>query len=374
MQKLKKEKITISGLIENSISLVAIASWEYNQEMLDYYIRYASSDIETHGEYSELFSDFDQLSKILLASSLSPKERFDVINFFMYRNMPKEKGEKIIIFDPEDILNHPLFVNRQEEIQRILESREFNKIMYSPIDELSLYEIALKTDFDQAFKSLKYGNDDFADKIVEINNCFYGNQNKTAEDIEKAFAILESVGVSRELIIPFKVKMLNELKRKETLKNTKPMIKKEPKAQLDYAKITQELENYMDLATCEAKKFATIDEQIHCVYLMRKININTNDIMKYLRSCEIYRNLENINPIAYYNMCFDKLKYYEEKYGLEENIKVLENYFQELIVCNTEDYLFWKNALEEEFKETEKYLPKNGEYELNKGRALLKKN
>lgn len=374
LKSLKKERVTISNLVSYDLPLKQHTYYVYNSEVLDYYIKYASSDIENYAEYTELFNDFEDLSNILLNSPLAPRERFEVINFFMLRNMPDKDVEEIRIFKAKDILNHPYFINRQEELKSILSSKEFFKILYGPVESLSMYELCLKADIEAVFSEIQCSYNDIADKMLELSKCFYNDKEKTAEDIEKAFAILESVGVARELIIPFKVKMLKELKRKETEKNIKPMIKKEPKAQLDYAKITQELENYIDLATCEAKKFATLDEQIHCVYLMLKINIKTNDIVKYLRSCELYQNLENINPIAYYNMCFEKLKYYEEKYGLEENIKVLENYFQELIVCNDDDYLFWKNALEEEFKETEKYLPKNGEYELTKGRALLKKN
>jgi hypothetical protein len=120
----------------------------------------------------------------------------------------------------------------------------------------------------------------------------------------------------------------------------------------------------------------SIEMQIYCVSLMIKMGISDATIKKAL--IVMNRNNKylsgNENPIVLFNRLFERLNYYNENEELRESINQLMSFFQEIFICSSEDYEFWKSMIGEELEKALTFVPKTYEYEMEEARNLAKLN
>ena len=106
----------------------------------------------------------------------------------------------------------------------------------------------------------------------------------------------------------------------------------------------------VDLKEMLPKCFLNMEQTLGVVELMLRAKIERSSIETFLRNLGDKNALLKVNPIVKYLDLYDKLKYYEVRLVLIEELKNLEDYFQMLSIVDDSEYSFWKSCLEEELK------------------------
>ena len=95
---------------------------------------------------------------------------------------------------------------------------------------------------------------------------------------------------------------------------------------------------------------------------MLKIETEKDIVRTFFRKTE--KNLEN--PIAEMLRNEEKINYYRDKVMVEEELNTMNDSFKEIFITTPEDYVFWKDTINQSLQIIKGKLPKMYEYELNK--------
>ena len=126
--------------------------------------------------------------------------------------------------------------------------------------------------------------------------------------------------------------------------------------------IKKEILNYFNPYTGEVKGNLTEEEVLYCAQLMLKIETEKDIVRTFFRKTE--KNLEN--PITEMLRNEEKINYYRDKVMVEEELNTMNDSFKEIFITTPEDYVFWKDTINQSLQIIKGKLPKMYEYELNK--------
>ena len=98
---------------------------------------------------------------------------------------------------------------------------------------------------------------------------------------------------------------------------------------------------------------------------MLKIETEKDIVRTFFRKTE--KNLEN--PITEMLRNEEKINYYRDKVMVEEELNTMNDSFKEIFITTPEDYVFWKDTINQSLQAIKGKLPKMYEYELNKART-----
>lgn len=215
-----------------------------------------------------------------------------------------------------------------------------------------------------------------AHKIIE-NNLFK-NKNLKQEDIEIIIESLYTMGINAKLSKEIRSYLEKEITKKEEPKAKKIILnfskKEEPSKKLvndsEYKEIRKEIKKcYVDIIS-KGLDNVSKEEIMYCAKLMLEIGTDEQEITNFLT----YMNPVSENPITRYIEERDKLKYYEQKLGLSDSIKLMDEGFEELFITTDDDYVFWKNTINEELDKSLDKTKSHHSYELQKVRKFSPKN
>lgn len=215
-----------------------------------------------------------------------------------------------------------------------------------------------------------------AHKIIE-NNLFK-NKNLKQEDIEIIIESLYTMGINAKLSKEIRSYLEKEISKKEEPKTKKIILnfskKEEPSKKLvndsEYKEIRKEIKKcYVDIIS-KGLDNVSKEEIMYCAKLMLEIGTDEQEITNFLT----YMNPVSENPITRYIEERDKLKYYEQKLGLSDSIKLMDEGFEELFITTNDDYVFWKNTINEELDKCLDKTKNHHSYELQKVRKFSPKN
>ena len=95
---------------------------------------------------------------------------------------------------------------------------------------------------------------------------------------------------------------------------------------------------------------------------MLKIETEKDIVRTFFRKTE--KNLENSITEMLRNE--EKINYYRDKVMVEEELNTMNDSFKEIFITTPEDYVFWKDTINQSLQIIKGKLPKMYEYELNK--------
>ena len=139
-----------------------------------------------------------------------------------------------------------------------------------------------------------------------------------------------------------------------------------------YNNTFQQLASIVDLREMMPKSYLNLEQTLECVAMMFRVGIKREEIRKFLWNLEFENTKVEVNPITKYVEIYDKLAFYAQKQILYNELETLESYFQSLFIADDEEYVFWKNCLEEELKQYMKMIPGGYEYEIETGLKKVK--
>lgn len=315
--------------------------------------------------------------------SLRLNEKLDLLMEEVQRNL--ENGistystERSIIIDPSTVERVGLTL---EEMKNILENSSVSELLEKKDDELSPEELKTKEVIEEGTDSIK---EEELERIISGHNLiekYYllrdeklknGKNEKvlTHDDIEKTIEGLNKIGVTKRFCSSIKYllerNLIDQQKRKPNV--ILPKIKKENSKHYitdkEYKQIKKEILNYFNPYTGEVKGNPTEEEVLYCAQLMLKIETEKDIVRTFFRKTE--KNLEN--PIAEMLRNEEKINYYRDKVMVEEELNTMNDSFQEIFITTPEDYVFWKDTINQSLQTIKGKLPKMYEYELNKART-----
>lgn len=145
---------------------------------------------------------------------------------------------------------------------------------------------------------------------------------------------------------------------------------KELLSKKEYYALEKELETYFNIKQMLIIKPLSLKEVIYCIRIMLKLQKPDYIIDTFIRLVEKKNNSEKKNPLSLYIELYDKINYYAENEDIKRRIELIEEYFQEIFICSSDDYEFWKSMIDEELSTIQSNLPTNGEYEIEEAKKL----
>ena len=312
--------------------------------------------------------------------SLRLNEKLDLLMEEVQRNI--ENGiltyisEQSIIIDPSTVERVGLTL---EEMKNILENSSISELLEKKDDELSPEELKAKEVIEEGTDSIK---EEELERIISGHNLiekYYllrdeklknGKSEKvlTHDDIEKTIEGLNKIGITESFCSSIKYllerNLIDQQKRKPNV--ILPKIKKENSKHYitdkEYKQIKKEILNYFNPYTGEVKENPTEEEVLYCAQLMLKIETEKDIVRTFFRKTE--KNLEN--PITEMLRNEEKINYYRDKVMVEEELNTMNDSFKEIFITTPEDYVFWKDTINQSLQTIKGKLPKMYEYELNK--------
>lgn len=330
-------------------------------------------------------SSFYGISFYLEDSSLSAREKFHVLMSLIEKNIPNgilDRSKETIVVDDDNLGTNNYYTRTQ--IDEMLTSEAYLSLLDRDNSELTPQEIVLKNDLsilldqsiieeraDALVKNYRQIKKHYFDKKVIDENGIV-QIDLSQEDIEKVMDSLDKFGIKSDLYQSIKYLLEKDLKKRQKQEENKVshsiIGSKEPTKKLltdkEYKQKKKEIKKYFNTYTGEVQRPLSNEEVLYCAHLMLEIDEHPDIIRKlFMRTGQ-----EIANPITKFVQQYDKLKYYEEKLGLEDSIKIMQESFQELFIANDEDYLFWKNVINQELNKAESHLSGKYEYELEQAK------
>ncbi len=344
-------------------------------------IRLFSVEKEDWEEYSELYYDFEGLSRYLIKSPLNTREKFMVILHLIQKNIATGIFQKEIqVFDPRKNKEYEFTSLTKQQVENLWLQKEYTKLQQADNYILTDKQKRIKSELYEYATECKIDASDIILNHSKIQGHYLDKiETYDMDDIDTIVDTLKDMKVNGNLCENIKNMLIKQLE-KRTKRNgignytsfrVSPISTVMPKKEY-YAlkKEVQEYENAMN------ENYMSVSDSIHLVYLLQQLNYKENeikDILKKIDKKNKQQNFDKINPIVQYNDLYNKLKFYSDKgYGIEK-LKELEGYFQEIFIVNDEEYATYKGWLAETLQTTLEIIPNDYEYELQEAATYIKK-
>lgn len=308
--------------------------------------------------------------------SLHLKEKLDLLMGEIKRNI--ENGacnlEQAIIVDPTIVESVGLTF---DEIESFMKNLSISDILKKKNKELTseeqkfkqVVEEGIDTISSEQLESITTGYKLIEKHYFSKDNDEECNYKKilTKDDIEKTIEGLKKIGITESFRNSIKF-LLEKEQIKQPVKQSIVLSKIQKKEQQhfitdkEYKQIKKEILNYFNPYTGEVKGNPTEEEVLYCAQLMLKIETEKDIVRTFFRKTE--KNLENAITEMLRNE--EKINYYRDKVMVEEELNTMNDSFKEIFITTPEDYVFWKDTINQSLQIIKGKLPKMYEYELNK--------
>lgn len=334
-----------------------------------------------------VMDNFKLLSKTLLQSPLNNKESLDIILYFIKRN--QEMGIfkqdipcKVIQYDK--LLKNGL---SNEEINYLKNDGIMDTIIYSDSSELSSKDLKYKKILEKIINDDGNTNDIGEQFDLVEKHLINKSDSYTIDDIDKVISAFSELEVDKDLCARIKYLLTQELEirnyRAKKATNTKTIndknhkpdsknnnsIKKDNEeskyvSDKEYKEIRKQIKEHFNIHTGELYHSLTEDETIHLAYQLLRIGQDEDIVRTLFRRAEILQESLD-NPIAKYNQLYSRMNYYSNNPRVYDSMQLLEQYFSEIFISNSEDYMFWKENINQEMNNIQYALPGTYDYEIS---------
>lgn len=322
------------------------------------------------------FDSFEELSEFLEKTQFKSKEKFEIICHILERNLASFNNSAIIL-DYDKIKKYKPKSMSSIEFEDFMYNGEFLKVIRKDENDLTeeernlrngIYEIIINNDYyvssTIAQKSIKKH---YFDKINEF----------TLKDIKFIIKSMKVLKISDKLLNGFEIILKNKINQREKrteIYHGSKKIENKKFSEREYYKTFREIETYYNIQEQKAIKPLTLKEVIYLVSLMYRINISEKEIIKCIQTInrsglEAYDNI-----LVKFREYYPKMVHCSETPEIKKALETIMEYTLELENIlksgsqNSPDYYFWKNEIEEEFKNVTPELNKDYTFELENGR------
>ncbi len=340
-------------------------------------------------KYVEVYIDFNLLEEMLKSSHLKLRDQIHVIMAMFEKNIATGVLEhELNGFNAPAIEEYSFKTMSKEEARDMIHSQKYRTMISKDEKELTDLQKAQLDEILEFIDSNPLDISHVVEKHRMLSGAYFEKRDTfNYNDVNTIIEILKSFGISEEMALNIKNFFDKEVQKRESrqvVRQIKIVVPESKKSQVDvglatrevkkhYHLLNQELGKYFDMKTMEPVRSLNIDEQIYCVGIMLKIGITEIEIKKVLKAMNKDNELfsKEVNPIVLYSRLYERMTYYGvDNPLLAESIKQLYFYYQETMICNDDDYVFWKSAIGEEMEKVQGMIPNTYEYEINKAKGF----
>lgn len=309
--------------------------------------RYFTKKLNYKDKHGEIFADYKILSNYLDNSNLSAKDKYNIILFFIKKNVKSGiLDDAPLLVDLKDLEGKGIDKATREFIKNLILTERLQEFMGSKFEELNEFE-------QRAFLIVEKHKVDLEpyQSVIGSMNDHYLTKLETYDesDMEEMFDTLRKMDVSEDCIVAFMsiVKRdLDKRKIKEIKTSFVPEIKRvEVVSNLitdkEYKLIRKEINKVYDVYNRELLQEVDYDEMIRIARLMKRIDYSKRDIESFIRICLGRRDEYACSAWEELFLHYDKYSYYID----EEIMREVESYLAEMMIADDEDYRFWKNEI-----------------------------
>lgn len=340
-------------------------------------VKILMTDIKDYGKEKTIFMDFKILSKLLADSNLNNREKLSILIEFVEKNistgiLEDAQMESVDILDL-DRKKLKLTVNERFNLQ---DANYVNDLLRKSKQELTEREIEIKEELEKNKKisteSKNMSKIIINSRIIKEHLIDKGTSYIT-DDIKEVVIAFKNLNVTEDICNCVKYILEKDLEKRITKESAKKTVydlyipqehSKKYLTDKEYRQIKKELRNYFDFYNMKPVRELSQEEIMYCASLALKLNINKDTVRLFFIIME--KQYNNDNPIAQFIQNYNKIKYYEERFELEESVDIINEAIKECFIASAEDYKVWKEMIKLELDEINKKMPKNYEYELVK--------
>lgn len=356
----KKLADTLSAKILKSEEYESLKIKQINYELLFNFIKKGQEGNENEDYYHNFRGFFD----ILKETNFSIREKIDIIKFIMTIN----------IKDFDDKMENDIYYYKFYKLDNIT-------LKYFSLDDI--FDIADKLDSNSKYLENYLNQIDNIEKRSELLSIINIIREKISINlqIQKQFVEACELGIDKEENVCQIIDSLIKLDVKEEDVNpikeylNKRFVKEEQKeysfknaneSYNDKEKYKEELrkkiENYLEPRTLSPIRFLSYNELKEIIEILKILgNYNEELVAKIIFENEIL--LSKVSFIDKYNYYIELLKCYSEKYGFVNELKELNDYYNELLVStNEEDNEFYINTSNDIIRNILSYVPNMKEH------------
>ena len=293
---------------------------------------------ENHGE---VFADYDILCEYLDRFNLNYIDVYNILLFFMIKNVHSGilSTESLLVdlkqIDSsgysKEVIDFVKDLIVEDGLQKFM-----NKISYISDKEIKARELisSFVIDLEPYYSLTKIINDSLISKMDSYDET-------DVKVIEKY--LIDSKVSDKSRICFMKVINKNLSKRKSSSMVTSGFYQvpsnKDAISSHEYKKTEKEIRKIYNSKKKDLKSELTYEEMLELASKMVKIGYADQDIMDFFKIA--MERQERVVDIAYFIEYYDKYKYYIDP----ERMEMIETYLGEMIICNDDDYNFWKEEV-----------------------------
>lgn len=341
-------------------------------ENLKKFIEFCKMSQEEINERHIICKYYNGISLYLESVSLSTEKKMNVIFYIIQKN-------NLSFFQDPDALHEVIDLNEFKKLyapdmnifkfEQLIKNIDFNKLGNIPTELLNSEERFIKQKMEEIIEKTHKENHIFMQMHKDIQEHYLNKQTSyNKEDIEIVKNSLEKIGVSPKMCAII-LRILS--KKLQSVRLTSKPKDKGKEEKYNYSTLAKEASEVMDLNDMKVKHLLSLEEKIYYLSILTRMNVSKEEKRLFLRNCELMGKEKN--PILGYLENYNRLKYYENSVGLQNEIAFMEECLQEMMICSKEDYLFWKKSLEDILSQVEHWIPKNFAYEEEEAQRLLSK-
>ncbi len=326
-----------------------------------------------------LFDDFKTFTTVIGNSTLSKNEQFYIVMDIIYKNLKLDlekyitnKNVEFYSVDASQILgiNENEFIDifnndkcnylLNTDSSKLTELEKKQKLILMNLKEIKQNEC---NDFN-IYDTVHTYNDiktNYFDKLDANGNL----QDFNNDSYNIVISSLKKLGVNDKILNIAKNKLKKQIKyiqQNNVSKNENRGI-----TDAEYTIIRKQIEEFYDIHNCTVAKPLSEEDVLYCASLMLKIDVDIKTIKALFD-----RGLNRIDdPVKRYEQEKDKLLYYQEKLGIENQVDEINQFYEEILVASDDDKKVWTSMLDGSLKDVEYKLPKY-EYELKKAKEFKK--
>ncbi len=315
----------------------------------------------------ETFNNFDGLSTLLDSNRLKLKEKFDIILALVERNIKlgflNIQGYYISL----DVVKKYKFTKSSlEEVLKFIRSERFTNLKAE--DELTEKEKAIIDEMTEITRlSTEYLKPTVEGHKILDKYLLSKLPDIKKEDIPFIMEGFTKIEITENILKELEIYLNSLVNKKKDVDNTQVKNNYQSRTMLsnkELRKLNKELSNYYDFESNKIIKALSLDEELYVIYLMQKLNFSKDKIEAILSN---YEKMIPFNPIVLYVKLHDKYKNTRES---EEILKELEGYFQNMFICDEEEYAINKMCFIDTFNKFLDSIPHNYDYEFSKAKEL----
>ncbi|MBQ8659942.1 MAG: hypothetical protein IJ475_03810 [Bacilli bacterium] len=323
--------------------------------------------------HAEVFNEFGLFSRYLIESPLTDNERAELSFYFIRKNIGCGILEADASgFDAPKIKDYKFKYITPEEFEELIRKDAYRKLQFKDKSELTEKERLQLEDITNFVKDNPLDLSDIINRHKVIKDLYFDKKpNLSKGDLLDVVKTLYAFGFDKQVIKVIKTYLYRTCNivvnnvdttsvsvRKVEIRKQEDVISVK-----EYNKLEQELKKYFNLSNMEVVRELSADEEIYCLYLMKKMKLSTDTIDKVLRKIKRVRLNRKQNPVEQYLYMFNKIKYYSNISEVSDKLKELEHCFSNLFIADDDSYLIFKEYIRLLLDELHDYIPNTYDYE-----------